>query len=59
MNQKMKSTILIVVAALGLALTVRMYPKLDQNAAPDKAPQTVETVMETESETILESTVAE
>lgn len=62
MNQKMKSRLLLVIAAVGLALTVKMYPKPQQNEEPKASPQAVESVMETvsESETdqIVESTEA-
>lgn len=59
MNQKMRSRILILVAAVGLALTVKFYPKPEQTDVPKESAQTVESVMETESETLLESTEAE
>lgn len=50
MNQKTKNTILIVVAALGLALTVKFYPKPEQTDGPKESPHAVETVVETASE---------
>lgn len=58
MSQKMKSILLILFAAFGLALTVRFYPKPEPAGAAKETAQQVETVMETESETIVETSEA-